>query len=86
MSYVLKSLSPPHRAACLELAVLLDPTHSGADKPADDILSAIWVAASEVVRLYDEWHGTKGRPAYNNMSMRTGILVHSRHKASAAPP
>ena len=56
MSYVLKSLSPPHRSACLELAVLLDPTHSGADKPADDILSAIWVAASEVVRLYGEWH------------------------------
>jgi hypothetical protein len=56
MSYVLKSMSPPHRAACLELAVLLDPNHSGSDKPADDILSAIWVAASEVVRLYNEWH------------------------------
>ena len=56
MSYVLKNLSPPHRSACLELAVLLDPTHSGADKPADDILSSIWVAASEVVRLYGEWH------------------------------
>jgi len=55
MSYVLKSLSPPHRLACLELAVLLDPSHSGADKPADDILSSIWIAASEVVRLYDEW-------------------------------
>ena len=59
MSYVLKSLSVPHRAACLELAVLLDPSHSGPDKPAEEILSAIWVAASEVVRLYDEWHRTE---------------------------
>lgn len=55
MSYVLKSLSASHRAACLELAMLLDPSHSGADKPAEEILSLIWVAASEVVRLYDEW-------------------------------
>ena len=55
MSYVLKSLTAPHRSACLELAVLLDPSHSGVDRPAEDILAAIWVAASEVVRLYDEW-------------------------------
>ncbi len=55
MSYVLKSLSASHRAACLELAMLLDPSHSGADKPAEEVLSSIWMAASEVVRLYDEW-------------------------------
>ena len=55
MSYVLKSLSAAHRSACLELAVLLDPSHSGSDKLADDVLSLIWVAASQVVRLYDEW-------------------------------
>ncbi len=55
MSYVLKNLSEPHRQACLELAVLLDPSHSGGDKPAEDVLSAIWVAASEVVRLYEHW-------------------------------
>lgn len=55
MTYVLRSLSAPHRAACLQLAVLLDPSHSGAEKPDEAILAAIWVAASEVVRLYDEW-------------------------------
>ncbi len=59
MTYVLKSLSAPHRAACLQLAVLLDPSHSGADKPEEGVLSAIWVAASEVVRLYEDWHRTQ---------------------------
>ena len=62
MSYVLKSLSAAHRAACLELAVLLDPSHSSSEKPADEILSAISVAASEVVRLYGEWHRSE-RPS-----------------------
>ena len=62
MSYVLKSLSAAHRAACLELAVLLDPSHSGSEKPADEILAAISVAASEVMRLYGEWHRSE-RPS-----------------------
>jgi len=56
MTYVLRNISAPHRAACLRLAVMLDPSHSGGDKPEEEILSAIWVAASEVVRLYEEWH------------------------------
>jgi hypothetical protein len=59
MTYVLKNLSAPHRAACLQLAVLLDPSHSGADKPEEGTLSAVWVAVSEVVRLYGEWHRTQ---------------------------
>lgn len=54
MSYILKNLAAPYRAACLELAVLLDPCHSGSDKPGADFLSAISLAASEVVRLYEE--------------------------------
>ncbi len=59
MTYVLKNLSAPHRAACLQLAVLLDPSHSGAERPDESVLSAVCVAASEVVRLYDEWRRTE---------------------------
>jgi hypothetical protein len=55
MTYVLKALSPPNRSAVLFLARLLDPSHSGPAKPESAVLAAIWVAASEVVRLYERW-------------------------------
>ncbi len=61
MSYVLKALSSANRAAILHLAELLDPNHSGAVKPGNAMLGAIWVAASEVARLYDEWRRAGGR-------------------------
>jgi hypothetical protein len=62
MTYVLKALDTPNRSAVLHLAALLDPSHSGGEKPDQAILSAIWVAASEVVRLYDEWSRMERRP------------------------
>ncbi len=55
MSYVLKGLTAPCRAAVLQLAALLDPSHSGAGKSEENFIAAVWVAASAVARLYDEW-------------------------------
>jgi hypothetical protein len=63
MSYVLKGLSAPNRAAILQLSALLDPSHSGAAKPDDFMIAAIWVAATEVVRLYGDWLRLEKQPA-----------------------
>ncbi len=63
MCYVLKALSRPNRSAVLHLVRLLDPSYSGHNKPEEAILAAIWVAAAEVVRLYEEWRQSEGRPA-----------------------
>ena len=46
MSAVLKGLSPAHRSAVLELAVLLDPSYSGAFKPAGEFVALLQAAAA----------------------------------------
>jgi hypothetical protein len=63
MCHVLKALSPPNRSAVLCLMRLLDPSYSGCAKPDNAVLAAIWIAASEVVRLYEEWRRTEGQAA-----------------------
>lgn len=63
MTYVLKGLTPPNRAGVLFLTRLLDPSHSGLVKPDNAVLAAIWVAASEVVRLYEQWRREESRLA-----------------------
>jgi hypothetical protein len=63
MTYVLKALTPPNRSAVLFLARLLDPSHSGPAKPDNAVLAAIWVAATEVVRLYERWRRDEERLA-----------------------
>jgi len=55
MTEVLKGLSTAHRSAVLELAVILDPSHSGAFKPSEDFISLLRSAAAAAVSLYDEW-------------------------------
>ncbi len=60
MCYVLKALSPPNRSAVLYLTRLLDPSYSGSAKPDNAVLAAIWIAASEVARLYDDWRRIEG--------------------------
>lgn len=55
MNAVLKGLSPVHRAAVLELAVLLDPGHSGCFKPAAEFIALLQSAAAAAVILYKEW-------------------------------
>ncbi|MGO9546397.1 MAG: hypothetical protein ACLPPF_16580 [Rhodomicrobium sp.] len=60
MSYVLQGLSPAHKSAALELAVLLDPSHSlGAFKPGEAFIASIRAAAGAVVALYGTWSEQK---------------------------
>ncbi len=63
MSYVLKALDAPNRNAVLHLSMLLDPSHSGGQKPDQAMFAAIWLAAGEVVRLYGEWSQSQRRAA-----------------------
>lgn len=63
MSYVLKALDAPNRNAVLHLSMLLDPSHSGWEKPDQAMLAAIWLASGEVVRLYGEWSQSERRAA-----------------------
>jgi hypothetical protein len=62
MNAVLKGLSAPHRSAVLELAVLLDPSHSGSFKPADEFVALLQSAAGRAVALYSEWFRQQRRP------------------------
>ncbi len=55
MTFVLKGVSPMQRSAILELAVILDPSHSGAFKPAEEFISLLRSAAVAAVSRYDEW-------------------------------
>ncbi|MGO9171220.1 MAG: hypothetical protein ACLP7P_04555 [Rhodomicrobium sp.] len=57
MTYVLRRLSSADRSAVLELSVLVDPSYSGAFKPAEAFVASVRVAAAAVVALYDEWPG-----------------------------
>jgi hypothetical protein len=64
MNAVLKGLSPVHKSAVLELAVLLDPSHSGSFKPAPEFVSLLQAAGAAACELYAEWFRTReGRPA-----------------------
>ena len=62
MNAVLKGLSPAHRAAVLELAVLLDPGHSGCFKPAADFIALLQPADAAAVTLYKEWFRRQRKP------------------------
>jgi hypothetical protein len=62
MSAVLKGLSPAHRSAVLELAVLLDPSHSGAFKPAGEFVALLQAAAAAAVTQYNEWFRLQRKP------------------------
>jgi hypothetical protein len=55
MNAVLKGLSPAHKSAVLELAILLDPSHSGAFKPAGEFVTLLQAAAAAVADLYSDW-------------------------------
>jgi hypothetical protein len=56
MTYVLRGLSPAHRSAVLELAVLLDPSTSlRGVKPGEDFIASVCRAAGAVVPLYSAW-------------------------------
>jgi hypothetical protein len=62
MSAVLKGLSPAHKSAVLELAVLLDPSHSGAFKPAGEFVALLQAAAAAAVTQYSEWFRQQRKP------------------------
>jgi hypothetical protein len=62
MNAVLKGLSAQHRSAVLELAVLLDPSHSGQFKPAAEFVALLQSAAGAAVALYNEWFQRQKRP------------------------
>jgi hypothetical protein len=62
MNAVLKGLSPAHKSAVLELAVLLDPSHSGAFKPAGEFVALLQAAAAAAVTQYDEWFQQRRKP------------------------
>ena len=64
MSAVLKGLSPAHRSAVLELAVLLDPSHSGAFKPAGEFVALLQAAAAATVTQYNEWFRQQRKPPH----------------------
>jgi hypothetical protein len=64
MNAVLKGLSPAHRAAVLELAVLLDPSHSGAFKPAGEFVALLQAAAAAAVTQYNEWFRQQRKPPH----------------------
>lgn len=53
MTSVLKALSPAHRSSVFELAVLLDPSHSGQFKPSAEFIASLRAAAAAAVCLYD---------------------------------
>jgi len=55
MTYVLRRLSAADRSAVLELTVLVDPSYSGAFKPAEAFVASVRAAAAAVVALYDAW-------------------------------
>ncbi len=61
MTFVLKGLNPTQRSAILELAVILDPSHSGAFKPGEEFTALLRSAASAAVSLYKEWFRTQRR-------------------------
>jgi hypothetical protein len=64
MSAVMKGLSPAHKSAVLELAVLLDPGHGGVFKLPAEFIATLQSAAGAVAALYGEWrHGRKTPPA-----------------------
>jgi hypothetical protein len=53
MAHVLKGLTPAHRATVLRLAALLDPSQSlGTQKPGEEFIASVRVAADAVVSLY----------------------------------
>ena len=62
MNAVLKGLSPAHKSAVLELAVLLDPSHSGAFKPAGEFVALLQAAAAAAVTQYSEWFRQQRKP------------------------
>ncbi len=62
MNAVLKGLMPAHRSAILELAVLLDPSHSGSFKPAAEFIALLQSAAGAAAALYNEWFRQERRP------------------------
>jgi hypothetical protein len=62
MNAVLKGLSPAHRSAVLELAILLDPSYSGSFKPAGEFIALLQSAAAAVVTLYGEWFRQERKP------------------------
>ena len=64
MSAVLKGLSPTHRSAVLELAVLLDPSHSGTFKPAGEFVALLQAAAAATVTQYNEWFRQQRKPSH----------------------
>ena len=64
MNAVLKGLSPAHRSAVLELAVLLDPSHSGAFKPAGEFVALLQAAAAAAVTQYNEWFRQQRKPPH----------------------
>ncbi len=63
MTAVLKGLSAAHRSAVLELAVLLDPSHSGTFKPAPEYVALLQSAAAAAAALYSEWFRQKRKPS-----------------------
>ena len=62
MNAVLKGLNAQHRSAVLELAVLIDPSHSGAFKPADEFVALLQAAAGAAVALYNNWFQQRKKP------------------------
>jgi hypothetical protein len=62
MNAVLKGLSPAHKSAVLELAVLLDPSHSGAFQPAGEFVALLQAAAAAAVTQYSEWFRQQRKP------------------------
>jgi hypothetical protein len=63
MTYVLRGLSPAHRSAVLELAVLLDPSTSLQGlKPSEAFIASVCQAAGAVVSLYSAWSRQEGSP------------------------
>jgi len=58
MTYVLRGLSPAHKSAVLQLAILLDPSTSlRALKPGEAFIASVCQAARAVVSLYSAWPG-----------------------------
>src|SRR5262249_45566135 len=56
MTYVLRGLSPAHKSAVLELAILLDPNTSLKElKPGEAFIASVCQAAGAVVSLYGAW-------------------------------
>lgn len=64
MNAVLKGLSPAHKSAVLELAVLLDSSHSGAFKPAGEFIALLQAAAAAAVTQYNEWFRQQRKPPH----------------------